>query len=139
MNRTLSTFALGALAAAVLLGSVSSAKADKLFRDEFIAVYVKADSSDAKDKAFAEACETAKCNICHVGFSKKNRNAYGEALDKLLDRAADKDNKEKIRKALEKVAAMKSDPKDSKSPTFGELLKAGKLPGGDDKDKAAAK
>jgi len=44
---------------------------------------------------------------------------------------ADKEDAEKIRKALDTVAKMKSDPKDEKSPTFGELLQAGQLPGGD--------
>ena len=36
-----------------------------------------------------------------------------------------------IKKALAKVAEMHSDPKDDKSPTYGELIKASKLPGGD--------
>jgi hypothetical protein len=36
--------------------------------------------------------------------------------------------------ALNKVAGLKSDPKDPKSPTFGESIKAGKLPGGEPKE-----
>ena len=35
-------------------------------------------------------------------------------------------------------AEMKSDPNDAASPTFGELIKQGKLPGGEDNAQAAA-
>ena len=54
--------------------------------------------------------------ICSPGFWKK-----------LLE---DKDNKEKIRQALETVAKESSDPANPGAPTFGALLAEGKLPGG---------
>jgi CRISPR/Cas system CSM-associated protein Csm2 small subunit len=95
----------------------------KQFFDEFKELYVNAEGGDA-EKALAEAVETAKCNVCHFGKSKKNRNAYGEALDEFLDKKDDKDNKEKIREVLEKVAAMEGP--DGK--TFGDRMKAGMLP-----------
>lgn len=124
--RTARCFVVGVIAAAVLiLGSGRPASAYTEFRKEFIAKYVKKDSSDAKDKAFAEACDKAKCNICHEGKTKKSRNPYGQALDKLLSED-DKEDAAKIKQSLEKVAAMKA-KKDAKA-TFGELLKAGKLP-----------
>jgi len=88
---------------------------------------VKPDSSDPAEKALAAAVETAKCNLCHKGKEKKDRNAYGEALAELLDKKEDAKNVDKIRKALETVAA-KASP--DGGPTFGELIKAGKLPGG---------
>jgi len=132
MKRGLLLGIVGAFAAAAaFLLSAPPAKGDKSFRDEFIAKYVKPDSNDAKHRAFAAACEKAKCNICHEGISKKNRNAYGKELAKLLKRETDKDDKPKIQAALDKVGAMKSNPKDPKSPTFAELIKAGRLPGGD--------
>ncbi len=109
------------------------ASADKAFRDQFVAVYVKPDSDDPKDKAFATIVEKAKCSICHVGKVKKNRNRYGKALAELLSRKTDTENKEKIQAALKKVAARHSDPNDEKSPTFGELIRAGKLPGEEQK------
>ena len=37
-------------------------------------------------------------------------------------------DKEKILEALDKVAKEKSNPDDASSPTFGELIKSGKLP-----------
>lgn len=99
----------------------------KQFFDEFKTVYVKPDSP------LAAAVETAKCNVCHAGSNKKERNAYGNALAELLDKKEDAKNVEKIRKALETVAAMPSDPAKADAPTFGGLIEQGKLPGGDAK------
>ena len=113
--------------------------ADPAFREEFVAKYVKADSDAPKDKAFAEAVDKVGCKVCHAGTSKKNRNAYGRALAELLSRKTDTENKPKIRAALDKVALKHIDPKDAKSPTFGDLIKAGKLPGGEPKSKAESK
>jgi len=118
------------MAVAVAMVAAATARpalAIKQFNDEFKAVYVKPDSSDPAEKALAAAVETAKCNLCHKGKEKKDRNAYGEALAELLDKKEDAKNVDKIRKALETVAA-KASP--DGGPTFGELIKAGKLPGG---------
>jgi hypothetical protein len=109
------------------------ANADKAFRDEFVAVYVKADSDKPDDKAFAAVVDKAKCNICHVGKVKKNRNNYGKALGELLSRKTDAEDKEKIQAALKKIESLHSNPKDDKSPTFIELIRSGKLPGGQPK------
>lgn len=106
---------------------VRTAQATMNFKNAFEAKYVKADSTDAAEQALAAAVKEAKCNVCHTGTSKKMRNAYGKALDQLLDKA-EKDPV-KITEALEKVAAEKSNPEDANSKTFGELLKEGKLPG----------
>jgi hypothetical protein len=130
---------LGAVAVA-LVGKMPSARAMPPFFKEFQAKYVKADSADEKDKAFATlVTATAKCNVCHVvGPDKKVRNAYGKQLSTLLkkenfkaERLKDEPDKVKaeITAALEAVAAMKSG--DDKSSTFGELIAGGKLPGGD--------
>jgi hypothetical protein len=102
----------------------NSAKAIKPFLDEFKAKYVKEDG-DAGDKEFAAAVTKAGCNVCHFGKEKKNRNDYGKALDKLLDKKTDAKDKAKIQKALDTVAEEKS----AAGPTFGELIKEHKLPG----------
>jgi ABC-type branched-subunit amino acid transport system substrate-binding protein len=78
--------------------SARPAFAVKQFYDEFKEVYGNLDAS---------MVAKAKCNICHEGKSKK-----------------DNKNPEKIREALEKVAGMKS----PSGKTWGEILKAGKLP-----------
>ena len=114
--------ALGTVIATVV--SAREAHAIKQFSDQFREVYVK------DGTPLAAEVETAKCNVCHKGKNKKDRNAYGEALAKLLDKKDDKDNVEKIREALATVAKESSDPANAGAPTFGALIEAGKLPGG---------
>ena len=60
------------------LVSASPAFAVKQFYDEFKEVYVNNGNLDAS------AVAKAKCNICHEGKSKKDKNAYGELLDNCL-------------------------------------------------------
>lgn len=110
--------------ALVVGASAREAFAIKQFLDEFKAVYVK------EGTPLAAAVEKAKCNVCHVGKSKKDRNAYGDALAERLDKKEDAKNVEKIRKALDEVAALSSDPSKADAPTFGALIEEGKLPGG---------
>ena len=107
---------------------VPPAWAIKQFQDQFHAKYA-GEKADASFVALVK--KTAKCNVCHLGKKKKDRNAYGQELSKLLDKKADKKDVKKIREALDKVAKMHLDPEDEKSPTFGDLIKAGKLPGGE--------
>jgi hypothetical protein len=118
---------LGVGAALMVGASSRPAFAIKEFFDEFKAVYVKPDSGDANEKALVAEVEKAKCNVCHVGSSKKERNAYGHALAEFLDKKEDKKDTAKIRGALETVAAL---PSGEGKPTFGELIKEGRLPGG---------
>lgn len=92
------------------------------FGKEFEGLYVKPGSElEAKVKE-------VKCNLCHEGTKKTDRNAYGKALDELLDKKEDAKNPEKIRQALETVAKLPSNGPGS--PTFGDLIKQGKLPAG---------
>lgn len=69
----------------------------------------------------------SNCNVCHQGKNRKNRNAYGKAIAKFLEKGDDK-KPEKIVAALKKAAEEHSDPDDANSPTFGELIEQGKLP-----------
>ncbi|HEY4310234.1 MAG TPA: hypothetical protein VGN12_12355 [Pirellulales bacterium] len=123
-------FALTMLAVTFVFGlSLNTARAIAPFKKEFDELYVK----DSKNEAFVAAAKKANCLICHGKNAegkedKKVRNAYGKALDKLLDKKDDAKNVEKIRAALETVAKEKSNPDDASSPTFGELLSEGKLP-----------
>ncbi len=123
MNRTsMHALLLGVGVALACCASARPAWAIKQFQDEFKELYVKEGSP------LAAEVERVKCNVCHVGKDKHDRNAYGQALDERLDKKADKENKDKIRKMLEEVAALPSDPAKPGSPTFGALLKEGKLP-----------
>ena len=77
-----------------------------------------------------------KCNLCHdaVSKSKKDHNEYGKALEKhmpaeefmKLKDAADKEAL--VKKLGEALKATEAD-KHSSGKTFGEVIKAGKLPG----------
>ena len=129
-NRVTTCCCAATILALVLGATLQPAYAIKPFSDEFTGKYVKKDSPEKKDQDFAKLVEETKCNVCHTGTSKKDRNPYGVELAKLLDKQADKDNQEKIRSILDKVEKFHSNPEDKKSPTFGELIKAGKLPGG---------
>jgi hypothetical protein len=85
------------------------------------------------------------CNVCHVGgaMSREHRNDYGQALEKLLDRStaealsvessrrnpqAAQAATKKIEAAFEAVEKLPADPREKLSPTFGMLLREGKLP-----------
>ena len=130
---------LAALAIVWTLGAnIQRAGAVSFFKKGFEARYVKKEPSTDAEKSIASAFKTTKCYVCHVkGQKKKVRNVYGDALSKLLDkdnfkasrREAEPDKAmAEVQAALEKVEAMKVDPKMDASPTFGDLLKAGELP-----------
>lgn len=104
----------------------------KEFKEGFDSKYIKdlnEPTITAEEKALAAAAKGAGCSVCHVkGEEKKVRNTYGAALAKILTKA-DTKNAKKIQDALDTVAGEKSDPNNPDSATFGELIKAGKLPG----------
>lgn len=71
--------------------------------------------------------KVAKCAVCHP--AEKNpkkliRNNYGKALEKALE-AKDVKNKAVVDAALKKI---EKEPSAVKEMTFGDLIKAGKLP-----------
>lgn len=120
--------AMPLVAAAVMLAG-KPALAIKPFEAEFKKMYYKPDG-DANQKKLAEAIDKItmdgnSCAICHPGKSKKERNEYGTALSKLVKKA-DKDDAKKI---ADSVKAIESE-KNAAGKTFGELIKAGMLPGG---------
>lgn len=119
----------------VLLGSleVASAWAVPPFLKGYMALYLKPDSSEAKDKAYVALIEKTKCGVCHLsGKNRKERNVYGKAVGALLNED-DKENANKIRQALLSVADKPSNPAKADSPTFGQLIREGKLPAGEPK------
>lgn len=128
MKKVCLTLVLGSCVLALL---VNSALALPAFNKEWQAKYVEGNGN----AAFVEAATAAKCNVCHDANSKskKDKNEYGKAVGKHLTKAeytklktdADAVNKYII-EGLEKTNAEKS----SGGKTFGELIKEGKLPGG---------
>jgi hypothetical protein len=104
---------------------MQSASAIQPFSKEWTAKYNAGD----KNAAFTEA----KCNVCHAGESKKMRNEYGKAVGKYLSKKAYSDVKEDeaaAKKYIEEGLSKVEGEKSSSGKTYGELIKAGKLPGG---------
>jgi hypothetical protein len=117
-----------AASALFIFGVAQPAAGVQQFYDAFVATYIK----DHPNKEFAEhVTKDAKCLVCHQGTkSKKNRNVFGNEVDKLLDRKTDAKDQEKIVAAFKKALDMHTDPKNDKSETYADRVKAGKLPGG---------
>jgi hypothetical protein len=67
------------------------------------------------------------CQVCHPVKSKKKRNNYGVALSKHLSKKNESDM-DKIKEALTKT---EKDMSATDGKTFGDLIKAGELPGTD--------
>jgi hypothetical protein len=94
---------------------------------------------DAVVKTYGEE-STAKCNVCHIpGKGKKERNAYGMAVSKFITKAqitkikddagdnTDKATEETKKYILEGLAKVENE-KAADGKTYGEAIKAGKLP-----------
>jgi cytochrome c2 len=126
--RSLSSFLAAAMF--VALGLQRPALAIPQFYNVYKAEYL----DNHPDKKYAEAVNKAsdKCFVCHQGKkSKKNHNVFGEHLVGVLDRKKDSRDTEKIAAAIKKVVEMHVDPKDDKSETYLDRIKASKWPGGE--------
>ena len=142
--------ALIALTTLFVVGFAAELRAFPPFLGEFVKMYVKAeDDASDEQKAFAKLItdkdEGLKCNVCHFGKNKRNRNVYGQAIDKKLDKeavakfkkmtgkdASDEDKAEAskmVQEVLAEVAKLPANPEDKDSPKFGELIEQFKAPG----------
>ena len=107
--------------------------------ENFKAKYVAQDPQNDKQKGFASAVESTKCNVCHKGKKKSDRNRYGIELAKLVDKNELKANlkkdeaatKKELAAAFDKVAALPYESGNDDSPTFGQIIALGRLPGAD--------
>ena len=128
MKKSWMRMALPLMAAAMILAG-NTAWAIKPFEAEFKKMYYKPDGDAAQKKLAAEidkiTMDGNSCGICHPGKSKKERNEYGKALNKLVTKA-DKDDAKKIADALKSTESEKN----AAGKSFGDLIKAGTLPGG---------
>ena len=118
------------LACLVLVLSAAPAWAIPPFSDAFKKAYVKpGEPLDAK-------VMEVKCNVCHMGKEKKDKNEYGKAVGKFLKKADftgeakkyDDVKGEAAQKALAEGLKSAEAEKSSSGKPFGELIKAGELP-----------
>ena len=127
------SWTLGRLATAamtiitVLVLSSGRAEARPNFVKVFKATYPDLVRTAKETKAFK-----INCTVCHPAKDnkkKKHRNNYGVALKEELGTKKEKDT-EKITRALNTIESKKSHVNGKE---FGDLIKAGKLPGKDEK------
>lgn len=121
-------FGLMLLMATLVGGAARSALARMQYYKVFEEVYL----TDHENKDFSKTARDRKnqCFACHQGKNRKNRNPYGVHVAEVFEKAKNVKDVDKIKAALAKVGEMHSDPKDDKSPTYDELIKDGKFPGG---------
>lgn len=113
---TASLLGIGALVAATV--SPTTADARPKYREVFAAKY----------PGLADQVKQVKCGVCHppgAAEKKKARNNFGQALGKALN-AKNVSDKEVIQKAITSIESQKSA---TEGKTFGDLIKAGTLPG----------
>ena len=126
-------FCLSMLFMAIVSLSTMPAWAIPPFAEAFKKKYVEGN----KDQAFVDAVGAAKCNVCHMGEKKKDKNEYGKAVGMHLKKAdftgdakkfdpKSEEGAKAIAEGLTKTEAEKS----AAGKTFGEIIKSGKLPGG---------
>ena len=100
------------------------------FSEAFKKAYVK--PGEPLEAKVAEV----KCNVCHMGKEKKDKNEYGKAVGKFLKKAdftGDAKKFENVKdepaqKAMAEGLKSAEAEKSSGGKTFGELIKAGELP-----------
>jgi hypothetical protein len=119
--------AAGVMAVLGVAAVAPPAFAIKPFYVELEAKYVRPDSKEQNDIALMIAFDQAGCTICHPGDDTHKLTRYGGQLAWRINKF-DKGNKKKIQEAFDEVGALRSDPYDAKSPTYGELFRQGKLP-----------
>jgi hypothetical protein len=117
------------------------------FTKAFEEKYVK----DHPSEEFRTAFKKTRCNVCHVkGEPKTVSNEYGNELAKFIEGNAEeriktaraenrlKEEEEQLAKELEKAFAevekIKVNAADPSSPTYGEIIRGGKLPASAEED-----
>ncbi|MFL2865788.1 MAG: hypothetical protein ACJZ8Y_11295 [Pirellulaceae bacterium] len=119
-----------AVSAVTFIATAEKAQAIPAFAKAFTERYV----STSKNADFVATVKEKKCNLCHFGTSKKNKNDFGKAVAKHFKKA----NYSSTR-VREEAAAVKKEFDDGlkkvlaeKNPagkTYQSLIEAGKLPG----------
>ena len=123
-----------AIAAVAFIGTAEKAQAIPAFAKAFTERVI----NTSKNADFVTTAKEAKCNVCHFGTSKKNKNDFGKAFSKHFKKA----NYSSTR-VREEAAAVKKEFDDGikkvlaeKNPagkTYKSLIDAGNLPGTDEK------
>jgi len=111
----------GTVMFAVVLLTQNTASARPQYQKQMGVSYPDLLKKHGKDGKFA-------CSVCHPTKKKAEKNNYGAALGKAIGKKNEKDT-DKIKEALKKIEKEKSA---TEGKTFGDLIKAGDLPGTSD-------
>lgn len=125
-------YALSTILATLVLVLCTASPAPAVL--QFYKVYKTEYLDNHPDKKYVAEVDkgTNKCYVCHQGKkSRKNHNEFGKPLVDMLDRKTDLKDEKKIKEAIAKVVAMKCDPKNEKSETYLDRIKASKWPAGE--------
>ena len=119
-----------AVALIAVVASAEKAQAIPAFAKAFTERYV----NTSKNADFVAAVKEKKCNLCHFGTSKKNKNDFGKVIAKHFKKANYSSTrvreeaaavKKEFDEGLKKVLAEKNPA----GKTYQSLIEAGKLPG----------
>ena len=119
-----------AIAAVAFIGTSEKAKAIPAFAKAFTERVI----NTSKNADFVAAAKEAKCNLCHFGTSKKNKNDFGKAFAKHFKKANYSSTrvreeaaavKKEFDEGLKKVLAEKNPA----GKTYQSLIEGGSLPG----------
>jgi len=119
-----------AISAVTFIASAEKAHAIPAFAKAFTERYV----NTSKDADFVAAVKEKKCNLCHFGTSKKNKNDFGKAFAKHFKKTNYSSTrvreeatavKKEFDDGLKKVLAEKN----ADGKTYQSLIEAGNLPG----------
>ena len=135
MKKLICCLLFGALAVVM---NTNEASATSDINKTFIAKYNVKEPKTDSEKALGALAAKAKCNVCHVGKKKADRNEFGQAIAKLVDKDEMKALKsakktEELTKMITADLDKVEKEKNKAGKTFGELIKAGQLPGGEPK------
>ena len=129
MKKFVVTLFVGALALTVCLGSAQARPAYPAIMGEY---YKDNEAIVTKSKPST----IDRCMLCHdpATKSKKDHNEYGKAFKKNMPKEefmklTGPDNKEKLAKKVGEALKAAEAEKHANGKTFGEIIKAGKLPG----------
>ncbi len=122
------------LTLSLLACAVAAVSFATFFSDPALATPVFKKQFEEQYPALKGVAEEQKCNVCHYGKSKKNKNDYGKALAELLKKDNYKDERvkaepEKVRAEFDAAFKKVEEAKSKGGETFGARLKAGKAPG----------
>ena len=93
--------------------------------------YKAAFDAATKDSKATDLLKEAKCNVCHFGAKKTDRNDFGKAMNKHIDKDTFtklKEDKDKLNKKIDEAVKAALKEKSASGKTYGELIEAGELP-----------